>query len=125
MASFYPNDPERLWGALRLEALAQDMAQAGIGVRWEAERRPKHLRYPELQAGYEVKLIESYVWLERELFWEEDLHIGHIALATTLDWLVFRGLPTFRSNTSLTRWFDDFAQRPSMRATPLSGNTQD
>lgn len=120
-----PADPEERWAALRLEALAQEMAQAGIAVRWESTRRPEHLRYPQLQEGYELKLKESYRWLERADLAERDLNIGHIALATTLDWLEFRDLPSFRDQPRLTLWFDDFVQRRSMQLTPLSGETQD
>jgi glutathione S-transferase len=54
------------------------------------------------------------------------LHVGHIALATALDWLEFRGLPDFRNGRPrLAAWFDAFLQRPSMCATPLSGETRD
>jgi glutathione S-transferase len=43
-----------------------------------------------------------------------------------LSWIDFRGLPTFRhQRPRLTAWFDQIAQRESMRATPLSGETQD
>ncbi|MXN63441.1 glutathione S-transferase [Stappia sp. GBMRC 2046] len=120
-----PTDPEERWAALRLQALAQEMAQAGIAVRWESTRRPEQLRYPQLQEGYELKLKESYRWLERENLSESDLNIGHIALATTLDWLEFRDLPLFRDSPGLTRWFDEFRQRQSMQLTPLSGETHD
>jgi glutathione S-transferase len=123
--SLFPEDTERRWAALRLQALAQDMAYAGIGIRWETARRPEHLRYPELQAGYERKLAESYRWLDREIQSDELLHIGHIAVATTLDWLAFRYLPSFRAHANLTRWFDAFTERPSMLKTPLSGETHD
>jgi glutathione S-transferase len=121
----FPEEPERRWAALRLEALAQDMAHAGIGIRWETERRPPHLRYPQLQAGYERKLEESYRWLDREISENEPVHIGHIALATTLDWLLFRDLPTFRAHVRLARWFAAFSERPSMHTTTLSGDTYD
>jgi hypothetical protein len=54
------------------------------------------------------------------------LHVGHIALATSLSWLEFRKLPTFREKRPrLVDWFDEFERRPSMRATPLSGETHD
>jgi glutathione S-transferase len=54
------------------------------------------------------------------------LRPGHVALATAMSWLAFRGLPDFRGRRPrLTAWFDAFADRPSMRATPLSGETVD
>lgn len=120
-----PEDGESRWRALRLEAVAQGMAEAGIAVRWESIRRPAELRYPKLQEGYERKLLSGYSWLEQELQNETSLNVGHIAVATTLDWIEFRGLPSFRGSPSLTAWFDAFAERASMQATPLSGETHD
>jgi len=111
---------------LRLQAVAQGLAAAGSVVRWETVRRPTALRYPALRDGYIEKLIASYDWLERELDVVSPIHIGHIALATTLSWLEFRELPTFRENRPrLTAWFDAFESRYSMRGTPMSGQTQD
>ena len=99
---------------------------AGIQLRWETVRRPEALRYPPLADGYTQKLIASYDWIEQQLDADAPLHVGHIALATCLDWLEFRELPGFREGRPrLAVWFDAFAQRPSMRATPLSGETKD
>jgi glutathione S-transferase len=120
-----PAQGEARWQALRVQAVAQGIADAGIAVRWETVRRPEALRYPPLRDGYIGKLTASYDWLERELDVESPLHVGHIAVATTLDWLEFRGLPSFRGRPRLVAWFDAFAARPSMRATPLSGETHD
>jgi glutathione S-transferase len=121
-----PAEGEARWHALRVQAVAQGLAEAGIAVRWETVRRPEELRYPALRDGYTEKLIASYDWLERELDTASPLHVGHIALATCLSWLEFRELPTFRgSRPRLTAWFDQMEARPSMRATPLSGETQD
>jgi glutathione S-transferase len=121
-----PSDGEARWQALRVQAVAQGLADAGIAVRWETVRRPEELRYPPLRDGYIEKLIASYDWLERELDVASPIHVGHIALATTLSWLEFRELPTFREKRPrLEAWFDEFEIRPSMRATPLSGETHD
>jgi glutathione S-transferase len=114
------------WRALRMQAAAQGLADAGIAVRWETERRPEHLRYPALRDGYVEKLLAGYDWLERELEPEAPIDVGHVAVATALGWLEFRGLPSFRSGRPrLAAWFDTFDARRSMRATPLSGQTQD
>ena len=52
--------------------------------------------------------------------------IGQIGLATALSWLEFRELPDFRTKRPrLARWYEDFSQRPSMRATAYHGETQD
>ena len=121
-----PQEGEARWHALRLQAVAQGLADAGIQLRWETVRRPAELRYPPLSDGYTQKLITSYDWLERELDSAAPVHVGHIALATCLDWLEFRELPGFREGRPrLSAWFDEFAKRPSMRATPLSGETRD
>jgi glutathione S-transferase len=121
-----PPEGEARWHALRLQAAAQGLADAGIALRWEIVRRPEHLRYAPLRDGYTQKLITTYDWLERELDVDAPLHIGHIALATCLSWLEFRELSDFRpGRPRLTTWLEAFATRASMRATPLSGETHD
>jgi glutathione S-transferase len=120
-----PPDGELRWQALRLQAVAQGLADAGIAIRWETQRRPKEMRYAPLRDGYVEKLLAGYDWLNDELATESPLHVGHIALATTLSWLEFRELPTFRQRPRLARWFEEFSRRPSMLATPLWGQTQD
>jgi len=121
-----PAEGEARWQALRVQAVAQGLAQAGIAVRWETVRRPEALRYPALRDGYTDKLIASYDWLDSELDIEGPIDVGHISLATTLSWLEFRGLPSFRGQRPrLSAWLDAFETRPSMQATPLSGETQD
>ena len=120
-----PPDGEARWQALRLQAVAQGLAQTGIGLRWETERRPEELRYAALAEGYREKIEASYDWIESTLDDEAPLHAGHIALATTLSWMAFRHLPDFRARARLTRWFEAFEKRASMLATPLSGDTHD
>jgi glutathione S-transferase len=104
-----PQEGEARWRALQLQAL----------------RRPKELRYPALRDGYVEKLLASYDWLEQEFDSNGTTHVGHIALATTLSWMEFRELPTFRPRPRLTSWFEEFSNRSSMRATPLWGQTHD
>ena len=120
-----PQDGEARWQALRLQSVAQGLAQTGIALRWETERRPEQLRYGALAEGCREKIEASYDWIESALDDEAPLHIGHIALATTLSWMAFRHLPPFRSRARLTRWFEAFEKRVSMQATPLSGDTRD
>jgi glutathione S-transferase len=121
-----PAEGEARWQALRLQAVAQGLAGAGGSLRWETVRRPEPLRYPALSDGYVQKLVTSYDWLEAELDVDSPLHLGHIALATALSWIAFRGLPDFRSGRPrLTAWLDAFSARPSMQATPMAGETHD
>ncbi|AMS41403.1 glutathione S-transferase [Aminobacter sp. NyZ550] len=124
-AKLIPEAGEARWRALRLQAVAQGLAQAGIGLRWETERRPEHLRYQPLAEGYSDKIEASYDWLEGAIDADAPLNVGHIAVATALSWMAFRELPSFRGRARLTAWFDAFEQRPSMLATPLSGETHD
>lgn len=126
LRSLYPAGGEEKWAALRLQALAQGLCDSGIALRWESIRRPEPLRYEPLAQGYELKLVTAYDWLEAEADFSGDLHVGHIALATALDWLAFRELPDFRGGRPrLANWFAQFVERPSMKSTPLSGETQD
>lgn len=121
-----PPRGEERWHALRMQAVAQGLADAGIALRWETVRRPEPLRYAPLRDGYAEKLVSSYDWLEREIDGGAPLHVGHVAVATALSWLEFRDLPDFRrGRPNLAAWFDEFEARPSMRATPLSGETRD
>lgn len=121
-----PETGEERWRALRIQAITQGLCDAGIAFRWETVRRPEPLRYAPLRDGYLDKLIACYDWLDRELDVEAPVHVGHIALATALSWFEFRDLPTFRpGRPRLCAWFDAFEARPSMRATPLSGETHD
>lgn len=114
------------WSALRLHALAQGLCDAGIALRWETTRRPEHLRHPPLAEGQAAKLVETYDLLERQESFDAPVHIGHIGLATALAWLEFRELPDFRAaRPRLTRWYEDFSQRESMRASAYYGQTQD
>lgn len=119
-----PRDGEQRWHVLRLQAVAQGIAESGIALRWETVRRPEPQRYPPLRDGLMMKLAESYAWLDRELD-ADGVHLGHIAVATALDWIEFRDLRSFRSHERLSNWFERFRERPSMSATPLSGDTHD
>jgi len=121
-----PESGEERWHALRVQAVAQGLCEAGILVRWETVRRPENLRYPLLRDGYAGKLTTSFDWLDRHLDVASPVHVGHVAVATALSWLEFRALPGFRAHhPRLTEWFDQFGKRPSMQATPLSGETCD
>jgi glutathione S-transferase len=121
-----PQSGEERWNALRLQAVAQGMCDAGILVRWETVRRPEHLRYAPLRDGHKEKLTTSYDWLEKHLDAAAPVHVGHVAVATALAWIEFRELPGFRTGRPrLVEWFDRFEKRASMQATPLSGETVD
>lgn len=60
-----PQDGEARWQALRLQSVAQGLAQTGIALRWETERRPEKLRYGALADGYREK-IKGELRLDRK-----------------------------------------------------------
>lgn len=112
--------------ALRLQAIAQGIVDAGIAVRWETERRPVERRWKAMADGQSEKLLASYDFVEREVDFDGPLDIGKIALATALSWIDFRKLPSFKENRPrLTNWYDVFGRRSSMQATDYSGETRD
>lgn len=121
-----PEDTASKITALELNAIADGISLAGILARWENNRRPDKLRYPALYEGHLHKLSSSFDYLETSSVLFADMNIGHIALATSLSWIDFRQIADIRSNRpNLTKWFDDFSHRVSMKATPLYGDTHD
>jgi len=121
-----PADGHARYRSLRMQAVAQGMADAGIEVRWEAERRPEALRWPALRDGHLQKVAAACDFAEREIDAEAAVDVGAIALATALSWIAFRDVYDFRADRPrLAAWYDRFADRPSMRATALSGATHD
>ncbi|HBU97251.1 glutathione S-transferase family protein [Thalassospira lucentensis] len=121
-----PHKAPKRWHALRLHALAQGMCDAGVLYRWETNRRPQELRYPPLADGQKAKLIETFDHLETALDPKTPVTIGHIALATGLDWIAFRELIDFKTGRpALSKWYEDFCARDSMVRTRFSGQTHD
>ena len=107
--------------ALRLQAVAHGITDAGSWVRQETHRRPEPYRYAAMRDGQTEKLVAAYDFVEREPALDGPLHIGQIALACALSWIEFRRLSGFRDgHERLAGWYDRFCQRSSMRATPMS-----
>lgn len=123
--AFIPAEGPERYQALRLQALAQGICDVGIKLRWEVERRPQALRYPAYAEGQAYKLEETWRFLEQQIDLDGPVTLGHVALATALDWIAFRGLSDFSSQPHLTRWYQRFCERPSMQATRYSGQTHD
>ncbi len=131
--SLIPVEPRARLLSLRLQALAQGLCDAGIAVRHETERRPEPYRYPAMRDGQIEKLVAAYDFLEGDAVViaaarpdVDPVCIGQIALATALSWLAFRDLPAFApGRPRLAAWYEAVIRRPSMRATPLAGDTVD
>jgi glutathione S-transferase len=121
-----PENGRARWLALRLQALAQGIADSGIAVRWEAVRRPEEVRWPTMRDAQLQKIAAACDFIEKEVELDGLPTIGEIALATTLSWIEFRDVYAFRmGRPRLAAWYDDFSKRPSMLATTLSGDTHD
>jgi glutathione S-transferase len=117
--------PQR-FRALRMQALAQGIADAGIAVRWEEERRPQPLRWPAFRDGQLRKIALACDFAESRIDATRPLDIGDVALATALGWIEFRDVHAFAAGRPrLADWYARISERPSMRATRLSGDTHD
>lgn len=121
-----PATPSPRFRALLLQAVALGLADAGIAVRWESERRPEALRWPLLLEGHLTKVIVACDYLETHVSRGEPVDIGDIAVATALSWIAFRRVYDFQQGRPrLAAWYRQFCERPSMMATPFSGDTND
>ncbi|QNK00714.1 glutathione S-transferase family protein [Dyella telluris] len=121
-----PANPSQRFRALRNQAIATGLADAGIAVRWEAQRRPEALRWAPLLEGHLQKVIASCDYLEKNVPGDDDVDIGSIALATALDWIAFRHVHDFRhERPRLAAWHARFCAREAMRATTFHGDTVD
>jgi len=144
-ARLIPTDPGARLRALKMQALAQGIADAGIAARWEAVRRPSQLRWPQMHDAQVQKIAQACDFLEREIgrgladtgadaadgagvgpAAGTALDIGDVALVTALSWLEFRGVYAFlEGRPHLAAWYASLCARPSMLATALAGETQD
>lgn len=129
-AKLIPSEHGARFRALRRQALAVGMADAGIVARWEAKRRPEASRWAPMLQGQLDKLAAACDFLEQEIGDAPAAgtvpDIGEIALATTLSWIAFRQVyPFAEGRPRLDAWYARFSQRASMLATALSGDTRD
>lgn len=115
----FPSSGIKRWRALRMNALADGIMDAGISVRLERVR-PLEKQWNEWIEGQLFKINGSLDVLEREFQeWSQDLTVGHIALGCALQWLEFRQISaSLRSgHDRLYSWHDQFLKRPSMART--------
>ena len=63
--------------------------------------------------------------IERQAYYPQG-SCDAVGLATALSWIEFRNLPGFRDgHPRLKSWYERFAERSSMLATPLAGEVVD
>ena len=116
---FHPAGGPARWTALRREALADGLMDAGVLYRGEF-LRPAGEKSEAFMAKQKGKMTNALDALESEADkLGEGLDIGLIAIASALGYVDFRfAADTWRAKRpNLARWYDKFAQRPSMQAT--------
>jgi len=114
-----PSEPSCRWQALRLQALGDGLMEVIIARLGETNRPPATQSATHL-SSFRLKIDAVLDALEkRSTDWSGKLQIGQIAVACALAHLDFRfAADDWRAGRArLAAWYDDFAARPSMRAT--------
>ena len=97
------------WQALRMEAIADGIADAGILVRYEQAMRPAGLQWKEWIDGQLAKIGNALDLLEAEAAaLDGPLDLGKAAVASALDWMEFRNVVAGArdSRPKLFAWLD-------------------
>ena len=108
------------WRVLRTQAVGDGILEAGIQVFYERLHRPKELQWQPWSLGQAQKGAQALDALEAQVEGlRGPLDLGQITIACALGWLEFRDvLPALREGrTKLFTWYDEFCERPSMKAT--------
>ena len=118
-AKIVPPSGEARWKALRLQALADGILDAGV-LRLMETRRPANEQSKAWIERQRTVVNRSLDWLERhagEL--DHSVTIGNITAAIVGDYLDFRfgGDDWRKGRPKLAAWQKRFAARPSMRET--------
>jgi glutathione S-transferase len=113
----FPEAGPARWTALRRHALGNNLLDNLVPWRNET-LRPQPQQSPETLAAFELKARNAVAALEREAdeLAADPVGIGHIAIACALGYMDFRfaGLGWRAGHGRIARWYDAFAQRPSM-----------
>ena len=116
---FPPAGPAR-WTALRRQAEADGIMDAGVLARYETFLRPEQRRWPEWIEAQKLKFRRALDSLEAEAEdFGETIDIGAIAIGCALGYLDFRyGDEAWRApRPRLAAWFERLSERPSMART--------
>lgn len=116
---FHPASGAARWTAQRRQALADGIMDAGVLGRGEM-LRPAGEKSEKFIAAQKTKLNNAMNALEKEAdSFGDGIDIGLIAVAAALGYMDFRyaGENWRASRPKLARWYERFAQRPSMQTT--------
>ncbi|MDG3041174.1 glutathione S-transferase [Roseicyclus marinus] len=117
--TLYPE--ARLWEVLTLEATADGIMEAAVGMIYEERYRPEELRFAPWVEGQWGKVGRALDAIEGQ--WMSHLagplDMGQIAVACALGYLDLRhGARDWRAGRpALAAWYATFAARPSMAGT--------
>jgi len=113
----FPQSGTMRWTALRRHALGDNMLDNLVLWRNETTR-PTQQQSPETLAAFDLKVRNAFAALDHEAdaLAGDPVSIGHIAIATALSYTDFRfaHLDWRKGNDHITRWYETFAQRPSV-----------
>jgi len=118
-AGLYPDS--RIWEVLTLEATADGIMDAAVGIIYERRFRPEEIQFQPWLDGQWAKITRALDTVERQ--WMSHLSgprdMGQIGVACALGYLDFRhGDRDWRAGRpALAGWYGTFAARPSMVAT--------
>ena len=114
-----PQQSKERWQALRLQALADGILNAGIH-RFLEKKRTVEKQSDEWDTTQKKSVERSLDYLESTVSgWGNNLDVGVLSVACTLGWLDFRfANEDWRvSHEKLHTWFEEFSNRPSMSQT--------
>lgn len=113
----FPESGPARWTALRRHALGNNLTDNLMLWRNEI-LRPQPQQSPEILAAFELKVRNAVAALEREAaaLAADPVSIGHVAIACALGYIDFRfaALGWRTGHDRIARWYETFAQRPSM-----------
>lgn len=111
----------RLWEVLTLEATADGIMEAAVGMIYEQRYRPEEMQFQPWTDGQWGKVSRALDAIEAQ--WMSHLagpvDMGQIAVACALGYLDFRheARDWRAGRPALAAWYADFAARPAMVAT--------
>ena len=113
----FPQSGAARWTALRRHALGSNLLDNLVLWRNEVLRPPQQ-QSPETLAAFDLKVRNAVAALdgEADALAADPVGIGHVAIACALGYIDFRfaHLGWRDGNARIARWYDAFAQRPSM-----------